>query len=339
METAMMGRETQNVAFYYPGHLWYDVDQIKNMLLFFDGVGILIPEYKKGEPEHHDPVLAGSLRERGLLHYLVADEVVDKGATDQLVDAMERVISSGALEPLMTEQTAFHELSMSRLGYYGNRELAERLFQQLKARGLARESEDGASIPMHPLVRYLVLILLAQLVRPAGSKMGLDLAPITDRLKIVEALQEILDLPGAGSSGHVVAFDLQTVTVNLASVPLDEVLDFRAQHRDQHRRYIRSLRRFAREISLLPAEDQRAAFADRQAELDDYASDMKRAARTAWRKQGTVAVGLAGAAWTMTGDPIAGQFTACGALIPNPKEVQTEHGAFSYLLSAQERYR
>src|SRR5690606_38218333 len=122
------------------------------------------------------------LREQGLLHYLVADEVVDSSTTDQLAAAMEKVITSGALEPLTSEQTAFHELSMSRLGYAGNREVAERLFQQLKARGLARDSEDGASIPLHPMVRYLVLILLAQILRPAGPKLGFDLSPITDRI-------------------------------------------------------------------------------------------------------------------------------------------------------------
>lgn len=334
----MVKDQIQDVAFYYPGHLWYDVDQIKNMLLFFDGVGVLIPEYKKGEPEFHDPVLANPLRERGLLHYLVADEVVDAERTGQLADAMAKVISSGALDPLMKDDTVFQELSKSRLGFAGNHEVAERLFQQLKARGLAKESEDGVSIPMHPMVRYLVLILLAQILRPLGRQMGFDLAPITDRLQIIEALQEILNLPGTASAGHVVAFDLQTVAVDLTTVPLDEVLDFREQHRDAHRRYIRSLRQFARELSLLPAAEQQEAFGDRQAALDDYASDVKRAARTAWRKKATVAVGLSGAAWTMTGDPVAGLFAACGALIPSPKPVRDEYGAFSYLLSAHQRY-
>lgn len=88
----------------------------------------------------------------------------------------------------------------------------------------------------------------------------------------------------------------------------------------------------------MPAEEQKAAFADRQAELDDYAAEAKRAARTAWRKQATVAVGLAGAAWTMTNDPIAALFAACGALIPNAEEPRGEYGAFSYLVSAHQRY-
>ena len=60
----------REVAFYYPGHLWHRPEWIKTMLLFFDGVGLLIPEYKQGEPEMVDPVLAGPLRDQGLLHYL-----------------------------------------------------------------------------------------------------------------------------------------------------------------------------------------------------------------------------------------------------------------------------
>lgn len=333
----MSTNQKQDIAFYYPGHLWYDVDQVKNMLLFFDGVGLLIPEYKKGEPEYQDPVLAQPLRERGLLHYLVADEVVDFERTQQLVDAMAGVISSGALEPLTREKTAFHELSMSRLGYAGSSELADKLFQELKMRGLARESEDGASIPMHPMVRYLVLILLAQILRPSGAKLGFDLAPVTDRVQLVEALHEILNLPGTVSAGHVVSFDLQTVSVDLTSVPLDEVLDFRNQHQEKHRKYVRNLRKFARELSLLPLEEQQSALDDRQAALDDYAADIKRVARKAWRKPATVAVGLAGAAWSATGDPVAGLFAACGALIPGLGK-KDESGAFSYLFSAQRRY-
>ena len=26
----------KDIAFYYPGHIWYDIDRIKSMLLFFD---------------------------------------------------------------------------------------------------------------------------------------------------------------------------------------------------------------------------------------------------------------------------------------------------------------
>lgn len=110
----------KDIAFYYPGHIWHETDQIKSMLLFFDGIGVLIPEYKLGEPENRDPVLAGPLRDRDLLHYFVADKVIDAAATEELAAAMERVISSGALDALLKVDAAFHSLSMSRLGYGGN---------------------------------------------------------------------------------------------------------------------------------------------------------------------------------------------------------------------------
>ena len=223
------------IAFYYPGHVWHDTDKIKTMLLFYDGVGFLIPEYKKGEPEALDPVLAGPLRDQNLLHYFVADEVIDEAATTELAQAVGALIGTGSLDHLMKDNTAFHSLSMSRLGFYGNREVAERLYEKLKSMGLAKDSEDGASIPMHPMVRYLVLVLLSQILRAPSAKKGIDLSPITDRQSIVTALVEVLNIPDAPSTGKVIEFDLQAVSADLSSVPLDEVLDFRRQNLDAHK--------------------------------------------------------------------------------------------------------
>lgn len=215
-----------DIAFYYPGHIWYDTDRIKSMLLFYDGVGFLIPEYKQGEPETADPVLAGPLRDNNLLHYFVADQVVDAEATSELAQVMGNLIESGALNHLVRENASFHSLSMSRLGYGGNSELAQRLFERLRDMGLAKDSEDGSSIPMHPTVRYLVLVLLAQILRAPSAKNGVNLAPITDRPEIVSALTELLNIPTAPSAGRVIEFDLQAVSADLSTIPLDEVLDF-----------------------------------------------------------------------------------------------------------------
>lgn len=329
----------REVAFYYPGHLWHHTDWIKTLLLFFDGVALLVPEYKTEEPEAFDPVLAGPLRDRGLLHYLVADQAVDQQATEQLATALTNFIASGALDSLERDGTAFHEISMSRMGYFGDRGLAEMLFEELESRGLARKSKDGVSIPLHPMVRYLILVLLAQILRPRGASMGLDLSPATDQFRIVRALTEFLDLPEAPSAGRVVAFDLQTVSVDLSSVPLDEVLDFRSEHRTVHQKYARSVRDFARELSLMAEVDREVAFTDRQAEIEDLASDLRRKARKAWRQPASFALGLAGAAWTYsTGNPI-GALLAVGALAARGLSgTDKEAGAFSYLFAAHEKY-
>jgi hypothetical protein len=329
----------REVAFYYPGHLWHHGDWIKTLLLFFDGVGLLVPEYKQGEPESLDPVLAAPLREQGLLHYLIADQVVDKAATEQLATALTNFITSGAFDSLARDGTAFHAISISRMGYYGDQGLAQMLFEELEARGLARKSQDGVSIPLHPAIRYLILVLLAQILRPRGLSMGLDLSPTTDQPRIVRALTEFLELPTAASSGHVVALDLQTVSVDLSAVPLDEVLSFRAEHREVHRSYVRTVRTFARELSLMPAPDRAAALSERVEALDDLAHDLRRTARRAWKRPASFALGVAGASWTYaTGDPV-GAILAAGALALSAADSPPkEAGAFSYLFAAHERY-
>lgn len=331
--------DLRDVAFYYPGHLWHSTEWMKTLLLFFDGIGLLVPEYKQGEPELADPVLAAPLRERGLLHYLVADQVVDKQATGRLATALTEFIASGAFDSLAKDGSAFHEISMSRMGYYGDRGLAEMLFEELQARGLARKSKDGFSIPLHPAVRYLILVLLAQILRPRGPSMGFDLSPVTDQFRIVQGLTEFLDLPATPSAGHVVAFDLKSVSVDLSSVPLDEVLSFREGHRNEHRRYVRSVREFARELSLMPEQERASAFRDRQAELDDLANDLRRIARSAWKRPASFALGLAGASWTYTtGDPIGALLSTGALLVGGMGSEQNEAGAFSYLFAAHEQY-
>ncbi|MCH8543715.1 MAG: hypothetical protein LAT61_09105 [Alcanivorax sp.] len=326
-----------DIAFYYPGHIWYDTDRIKSMLLFYDGIGFLIPEYKKGEPENVDPILAAPLRDKGLLQYFVADEVIDESATSDLATAMGRLFERGSLNHLMEQDTQFHSLSMSRLGYGGNRALAEKLYERLLSMGLAKESTDGSSIPMHPTVRYLILVMLAQILRGPSAKKGIDLSPITDRQQILNSLTELLNIPTAPSAGQVIQFDLQAVSADLSAIPLDEVLDYRNQNIEAHKLYMRSLRQFAREVSLLPAHEQDAALADRQAALDDYAADIKRVSRAAWRKPAAVGLGLAGAAWAATGDPLSALFAVGGVALTEFGAGDEKLDAYSYLVSIGNR--
>jgi predicted glycosyltransferase len=108
------------IAFYYPGPIWYNSDWVKNLILFFDGVGLLVPTYMKERPERIDPIMASPLRELGLLHILEPETLIDKAATEQLTSAMTDIITSGMLDGLAEEGTAFHELSYSRLGSHGD---------------------------------------------------------------------------------------------------------------------------------------------------------------------------------------------------------------------------
>jgi hypothetical protein len=327
------------VAFYYPGHIWLSGDWIKNLILFFDGIALLVPSYAKDRPELVDPYIATPMREQGLLHIIEPETVVDKIATEKLATAMTDVITSGALDPLAQQETRFRELSYSRLGGHGDRELAEMILEELKSKGLARDSEDGVSIPMHPMVRWIILVLLAQILRPYGEELGLDLSPTTDRSQLIHALNELLSLPATPSRGHVISSDLATVGIDLGPVPMDEILSFRQEHLREYKAYTRSVRSFVRDLSLMPEEDRTAALLDRREELDERAQDLKSLSKGAWKRPASFALGITGAAWTLTtGDPIGALIGASTVALGAAATREAETGAYSYIFRAAQRY-
>lgn len=330
----------KELAFYYPGPVWHSGDWIKNLILFFDGIALLVPDYIKDKPDTVDPAIAAGLRNERLLYILEPEKIIDKAATKKLADAMSAVIASGALDSLAKGSTEFHELSFSRLGSYGDHALATEIFESLKKRGLARESEDGVSIPMHPLVRALVLVLLAQILRPHGTAINAELSPATDRPHLIGALTELLSVSPAPSSGHVVASDLETVSVDLGPVPIDEVLAFRRGHLKEHRAYARAVRRFVRELSRLSEKERTKALKDRVEEIRDIANDLKTLSRKSWKRPATFALSIAGAVWTLkAGDPV-GAILAAGAAMLGCAEKKSEldTGAYSYLFRAATKY-
>ncbi len=228
---------------------------------------------------------------------------------------------------------------MSRLGFRADADLAGMVVAELEARGLARKTEDGVSIPLHPAVRALVLVLLAQILRPHGARMGLDLSPVTDQTRLVGTLTKLLSLPSAPSAGSVVSFDMATVGVDLGPIPIDEVLDFRRQHLQEHRAYARKVRQFVRELGATPEEQRPEAFEDRQEELDDLARDLKGISRRAWRRPAAFALTLAGASWTAaSGNPTGALFAAGAGILGAASGGGADAGAYSYLFRAVKSY-
>lgn len=57
-----MSEPLADLAYYYPQPYWRgeESDGLKNLLLFFDGIAILLPRYMARRPAAADPVLWGS---------------------------------------------------------------------------------------------------------------------------------------------------------------------------------------------------------------------------------------------------------------------------------------
>lgn len=328
--------DLQELALYYPGHLWQNNDWVKNLLLYFDGIALLVPELKRHEPETADPILAGPLAAAGLLRLFSDDVTVDEAISARVAAALDEIIAQGSLDPL-SHVDPFIPLSHSR---FPLAPATGRVYAELRKRQLVRESEDGISVPVHPIVRLLILTLLTQFLRADSASHGLNLSPVTDRPELIQAVATAVRLKyNAPSVGDIVIFDLQEVGVDLSLVPLDEVLAFRQENGRLYRAYAKAVRQFARELGTMPIWQRPAVLRERNAEIRDLAADLRKLSKTAWRKPVAFALTIAGTASGLgTGGLVAGILGMLGAV------AAYEHPSkpllpYSYIFEIRERLK
>ena len=331
-----------DTAYYYPAPYWSsgDSDWIKSLLLFFDDVAILLPDYMYGRHTDADPTLADPLEDRGLLRVLEPNDWVDEEVAEKLAEVIVELLTNGAFDDL-GKTKYFANLSRSRMGYGADVKLAEFLVDELQARGLARPSEDGVSIPLHPDVRTTILVVLARLSRISGKKRGMTLHPVTNMPEAVTDLVMTLSRESMPSHDKVIKLDLEPVSFNLATIPLDDVLAFRREHEDAHRAYMRDLRGFMAELAEIDNPDERErVLLQRRQELADAAHDIQRSTRrTLGKNLASWSLGIAGSVLSVAArDPLGLVLTAAGVIsemVPSgPKRVS----AYSYLFAADHTF-
>ena len=329
-----------DIAYYYPAPYWtqHESSWIKSLLLFFDQVAILLPEYMYGRHQAEDPTLAGPLEDRDLLRVLKPREWVDEKMAHQLAEIIVELLTNGTFDNL-PEEKYFHELSHSRMGYGADFEIADFLVDELRTRNLARPSEDGVSVPLHPTVRTTILVILGQLSRAAGIERGLKIHPTTHDLCAVKDLITTLSREPMPSQNKVITLDLEPVSLNLDTVPLDDILQYRSQHQDAHRTYMRNLQLFMIELTSIDGPEEREALLlERRQEIADAAHDIHRSALREFRKNSSsFSLGIAGGAWAITSGDLFGAALAATSLIKNLVEGRSSTvTAYSYLFDMQQ---
>ena len=335
-----------DVAYYYPAPYWgwQQSGWVKSLLLFFDQIAILLPSYMYGRHQAADPELVEPLEDLGLLQVLEPNDWVDKEMANQLAEVVVELLTNGTFDDL-PEADHFQELSQSRIGYSADINLAEFLVDELQDRGLARPSTDGVSIPLHPTVRTTILVVLGQLSRIAGVKRGINIHPATNDPAAVTDLVKTLSREPMPSYGKVITLDLEPVSFDMDPVPLDDLLQFRADHQNTHRAYMRTLQHFMAELASIDASDEREALLlKRRQEVADAAHDLQRSTHRTLRKNLTSwSLGLTGSAWSFsTGDPIGFALAAAGLVagsIGNSKDNSKKVTAYSYLFEAHQAFQ
>ncbi len=142
----------------------------------------------------------------------------------------------------------------------------------LEARGLARPSEDGASIPLHPSVWTTILVILGQLSRVTGARKGLSVHPATNDADAIAGLMRRLSREPLPSADRVITLDLEAVSFDLTLVPLDDILEFREEHHRIHRACVRDLHGFMAELAAIDDSNERERMlTERRQEISDPA--------------------------------------------------------------------
>ena len=331
-----------DVAYYYPAPYWgwRESTWVKSLLLFFDQIAILLPRYMHGLHVDADPATVMPLEERGLLQVLEPNDWIDQDTAECLAELVVDLLTNGTFDELPTD-VPFRELSQSRLGHGIDVGLADWLVEELSAKGLARPSEDGLSIPLQPTVRTTILVILGQLSRVAGARRGLKVHPATNDQRAITELTQTLSRAPFPSAEKVIILDLQPVSFDLASVPLDDILDFREEHRPEHQKYMRDLHRFMAELAAIDdAGDRERLLVERRQEIADASQQLQFSTRR-WlgRNLPPVSFGLAGAAWSIGQRDPVGLALAAAALAsqigPKPPPLIT---AYSYTFSVSRQF-
>lgn len=338
-----MSEDLPEIAYYYPHPYWLadEGDWIKNLLLFFDGVGILLPTYMYGRQRDSDPTLAGELEDRGLLHVYAPESFLDQQAAEELVDALATLISNGSFDLINGHpETEFQSLSFSRLGFTVDPELAQMIIDDLKVRGLASESTDGVSLPMHPIVRLATLVLLSQVAIGVGYRKGLYLRPTASSARFARSFSSFFSIPTMPSAGSIVSLDVDSIELDFSKVPLDDVLAFREENGADYRKYMKDVRSFVGQLSLTPEPERPILMRERAEELKDVAADLKRGVVRRWLRPGSkFTLGLVGGVWNLAqGDPLSALTSfGLGALDLSPDK-KASAGAYSYLFRMQREF-
>ena len=130
--------------------------------------------YEEGNPRAvvaPDVFVALGVPNRNRDTYLLWEE--SKGP-DFVVEVTSR---STRREDQGRKREVYARLGVSEYFLYDPR--ADELRQSVQ-RGLARPSEDGVLIPLHPVVRTMLLLILGQLARSAGDRRGMAVHPATN---------------------------------------------------------------------------------------------------------------------------------------------------------------
>jgi hypothetical protein len=327
---------------------------IKSLLLFFDGVAFI------GDPLHvrHElaisPELYEPLMESGLARQWTPSDLIDERGRETysavIAHAIESPLFTGRAPDLLPTPMRLLNFPWADWGlqlenHINTLEKSTGPLAILEDRGLVATIDRGPGLPIMPggstytvdrVLRTLSAALIGELVRRAAyEREDVLLQPTEPSHGVAYSIKSLLDLDLTTFGGQVVSDDLRIMGPDLDLVSLPDLLEFREEHRDLHRAYMRGIRSFIVESAARPPEERSNVMAGRRADLEDLAKTISGRQAERWKGVAKFMLGIAGAILSAFGGnlPSAG-LTLSGALLGVVPE-RKEAGIYSYLTEIQ----
>jgi hypothetical protein len=326
---------------------------MKVMLLFFDGIAILAPSGAQTRWAYADRSVIEPLTDRGLFRLIDPRELMDDDAAERILSYLNQA-SAYYYRHAGDGYRESQELPRDGLLSWGVvypargvvapdhlaphiQEYANAVWGELFARGLAVRATADNPLLLHPRIWGTLEFLLVYTLRPAGLRLGLNLQPATDDAASLATGMSLLEKAVRPLQSQIISSDLEQVALDLSRVPLDEILEFRKQHGAQYRQYAEKLRLLVTELGPLSHDERGCLLADHYLEIADAAEDLRRTARTWWRRPiATIGLGIAGAAWSgASGDVPSAVLSLLGGIVGSVGSAPPIQGSYSYLFEAQ----
>lgn len=330
-----------HLAYYTDGIAWCSSEWAKSMLLFFDGIAILVPSQEDAAFRQSDEAVIVGMMNAGCLRVLRPHELVDEATATSVVGAVTAAVEQQDWRGSETVGI-LDLLYLDKMGYRVSRRPFELMARRLRDRKLVSDWEHGASMIVDRRVCLLTLSVIAAESRRRGEALGLRLTPATDGLKWGHRQAQYASHPSMDACARIMHADVDQLRIDVGAVPIDELVDFRRSNADRLDRYRLSIARFANGLVGLEPEDQQLAVAHRSQELADARRDVERAGRDFWLTTGRLSFGVGGITWTcLTGDPTGAILGLGGLAIEGITAVGSAGGGgtdFSYVISASRAF-
>jgi len=324
----------KELVLYHPDYWFFDSDWAKNLLLFADGICLLIPSENQLNVVKKQEYFLRGCSDEGVIHILNAEEVITDIMTIKLRDTLETAISQGMFNDITQGATSL--ISLQRLGFESHYDSANWMYNALKKMNLVQKPKNNM-MEIDAKVYGFIISFLAHLISASKTNNGISMYPVTDRDSAIQDLRYLASFGNYNlSQPEVMMFDFQTVGVDLSGMPVDEIISYKKENSVLYQNYIKTARRFIREVYNTPEELRKEALNDREQEIAELAIELRRASRRAWSKPANFSLTVAGAAISLaTSNPLPAAVLATAAAVSNlfDKPAPKEAGLYSYIFN------